>query len=103
MYARVALVDFKPDEEEKYRRLISEKVIPVVQKQQGAKGGYWLIDSENGKGYGIVLFESKAALDASDEAATRLAEEAPRQGLAKPEFRKCEVIGSLSSVESLAA
>ncbi len=103
MYARLASVDLKPGEVEKYRKMVSDRIIPTVQGQRGFKGGYWLIDSESGKGYGVALFESKAALEATDEAAERLAAEARKEGLSVPRFSHCEVVGSIGAKEILAA
>lgn len=98
MYARVVSVDLRPDQEEKYDSLIRDKVIPQLQKQSGFKGGYWLIDHEGGSGWGIALFESKAALDATDQMAERISEEAQGRGLPAPKYRKCEVVSSVGSV-----
>jgi hypothetical protein len=99
MFARVVSMDLRPDQEEKYDKMIRDTVVPTLQQQQGFKGGYWLIDRDEGTGWGIALFESKAALDATDETAERIREGAQRQGLPAPKYRTCEVLSSVGFVE----
>jgi hypothetical protein len=47
-------------------------VIPNAKRLQGFKGGYWLVDRATGKGFGLTLFESEAALRATEEAAAQI-------------------------------
>ncbi len=103
MFARLASVDLKSGDVDAYRKMVRDKIIPTVEKQRGFKGGYWLIDEEGGKAYGVALFESKEALELSDEAANRLAEDARRSGLSAPTFRYCEVVASIPESKKLAA
>ena len=59
-----------------------------------------LIDHDEGTGWGIALFESKAALDATDETVNRLRDAARREGLkSEPKLRKCEVLSSVGFAE----
>ena len=100
MYARGVSMDLKPGEEEKYARMIRDTIVPTLQKQQGFKGGYWLYDHDEGTGWGIALFESKAALDATDETVNRFRDAARSEGLlSQPKLRKCEVFSSVGFVE----
>jgi len=100
MFARVTSAQLKPDEVEKFTSTIRDQVIPRAQKLRGFKGGYWLVDRSTGKGYGITLFESKEALDATEEQANRIREEASSAaGLAVPAFEHYEVVASVGSAE----
>ena len=92
-------MDLRADQEEKYDKLLRDTIIPTLQKQAGFKGGYWLIDHDEGTGWGIALFESKAALDATDETVNRFRDAVSREGLSEPKFRKCEVLTSVGFVE----
>ncbi len=100
MFARVVTMDLRPDQEGKYDRMVRDTIIPTLEKQQGFKGGYWLIDHDEGAGWGIALFESRAALDATDDTVNRFRDAARREGLeSEPKMRKCEVLSSVGFAE----
>src|SRR2546428_6745303 len=72
MHARVTKYEGPPDQLEAGIKLIKETVIPSAKKLAGFKGGYWLVDRASGKGFSVTLFESEAALKASEDAAAQL-------------------------------
>jgi heme-degrading monooxygenase HmoA len=101
MYARVMTGELKPGDEEKFIRMIRDRVIPRASKLRGFSGGYWLRDLESRRVLGVTLFESEQALRESEEQADRIREEASREaGIEPPRLRRYEVIASVSE-ESL--
>jgi hypothetical protein len=61
----------------------NEKVIPRAKEIAGFKGGYWLMDRQTGKGFAITLFESDAALRASEDSAAQIRSQATQEAGAK--------------------
>jgi hypothetical protein len=101
VYARVVSADLREADVERFVRAVNDQVIPRLRDLQGFKGGYWLVDHETGRGLGVTLFESKAALDATEEQANRIREEASRNaGLTVPSFEHYEVVASISESEA---
>jgi len=72
MHARVTKFEGTPEKLEAGIKLIKETIIPGAKKIPGFKGGYWLVDRASGKGFSVTLFESEAALKASEDAAAQL-------------------------------
>ena len=69
MYARVSV--FKESVDEAIR-VTEERVIPVVLSLPGSRGGFFLVNREEGKTLSLTLWESREALDASADAIARL-------------------------------
>jgi hypothetical protein len=104
MYARVMSTDLPSDKIDVFISTMRDQVIPRASKLQGFKGGYWLVDRENGKAMGVTLYESEAALLASQEAANRIREEVSRNmGLPVPSFEHFEVVASVEIPVRMAA
>jgi hypothetical protein len=61
-------------------RSIKENVVPNVKKIAGFKNGYWLIDRKTGVGFSVGLFDSEAAVQASEEASKKLREQSAAAG-----------------------
>ncbi|HEV8054821.1 MAG TPA: hypothetical protein VGP30_08320 [Candidatus Limnocylindrales bacterium] len=80
MHARVTRFKSEPARIDEGVRRIEEKVVPNAKKLAGFKGGYWLVDRKTGEGFSVTLFESEAALQASEEAAKKLRDEATADG-----------------------
>jgi hypothetical protein len=80
MHARVTRFKGEPARIDEGVRRIKEDVIPFAKKLAGFKGGYWLVDRKTGVGFGLTLFESEAALQASEEAAKKMREQATSAG-----------------------
>ena len=76
MHARVTKYEGTPDKIEAGIKLINEVIVTGAKKIPGFKGGYWLMDRATGKGFSVTLFESEAALKASDAAAAQLRSQA---------------------------
>src|SRR2546422_11063029 len=72
MHGRVTKFEGSPDHLDAAIKLVKETVIPSAKKLAGFKGGYWLVDRASGKGFSVTLFESEAALKASEDAAAQL-------------------------------
>ncbi|TME65309.1 MAG: hypothetical protein E6I54_03970 [Chloroflexi bacterium] len=53
-------------------KLIKETIAPGAKRLQGFKAGYWLVDRTTGKGFSVTLFESEAALHATEDDAAQL-------------------------------
>jgi len=76
MHARVTKFEGSPDQLDAAIKLVKETIVPAAKKLQGFKGGYWLVDRATGKGFSVTLFESEAALKASEDAAAQLRSQA---------------------------
>jgi hypothetical protein len=92
MHARVVHSKGDPAKVDEVTRMIKETVIPNAKKFAGFKGGYWLIDRTTGTGLGVTVFESEAALQASEEAAKKIREGAPATGVQITGVERYEVI-----------
>jgi hypothetical protein len=72
MHARVTRFEGSPDQLEAGIKLIKETIAPGAKRLQGFKGRYWLVDRPTGKGFSVTLFESEAALHATEDDAAQL-------------------------------
>jgi len=72
MFARVTRFEGEPDQVEAATKLIKETIAPGAKRLQGFKAGYWLVDRTTGKGFSVTLFESEAALHATEDDAAQL-------------------------------
>ncbi len=72
MYARVTTLEGPPDRIDDATRYTHEQVLPQLQQMDGFKGFIALADRASGKLRGVVLWESEQALQATDEAASRI-------------------------------
>jgi len=77
--ARATRFEGPPEQLEKLIKYANETVIPAAKKLQGFKGGYWLADRKNGKGFALTLFESESALRASEDASAGIRSDAAKQ------------------------
>jgi quinol monooxygenase YgiN len=66
MHARVVHVQIRHDKLDEATKLFQESVIPAMKQQQGNQGGYLLTDRTSGKGLSVSLWESEAAMTASE-------------------------------------
>ena len=76
MHARVTTFTGSPDRVEEGLRNVRDSIMPMSKKQPGFKAGYWLVDRKSGTGMAITMWESEAAMRASEEAASKLREQA---------------------------
>lgn len=67
MFTRIGIWQGTPDELERWVTRSREQVMPAVQQQSGIRGAYWLLDREAGKALTITIWESEAALRASEQ------------------------------------
>ncbi len=72
MEARVTKFEGSLDQAETFIKYTKETIIPAAKKISGFKGGYWLLDRKSGKGFSVTLFESEAALKASEDTAAQM-------------------------------
>ena len=101
MFARVTSSELTPEDVETFVSMIRNQVIPRAQGLHGFEGGYWLLDRSAGRVMGVTLFESEAALDASEAEASRIREEASRgAGLPNPSHQRYEVVAWTGPAEA---
>jgi len=67
MHARIGAWEGSRSEMERWVTRSRDEVKPAVQSQPGIHGALWLLDRENGRALTITLWESEAAMRASDE------------------------------------
>ena len=59
MFARLTIVQVKPDKVDETIKIYGENVVPAAKSQKGYKGIYLLVDRNTGKGYSISLWDSE--------------------------------------------
>lgn len=104
MYARVQTGHLPPEDIETFVGMIRERVAPQVHTVPGVTGGYWLANRETGKVIGVILYESREALEASTAQAAQIRAEASRgAGLPEPHAEVYEVVETVDLGGLLAA
>jgi hypothetical protein len=89
---------------ERLIKYTSETVLPAAKKLQGFKGGYWLGDRKNGKGFALTFFESESALRASEDASAKLRSDAVKQtGATMTSVERYEVFALAVAEPAMAA
>jgi heme-degrading monooxygenase HmoA len=66
MYARVTVMQGKPETAEEAAKIFNESVIPAAKAQKGFKGALFLTDPTTGKGMSLTLWESEGDLKAGE-------------------------------------
>ena len=69
MFARVSEFGARPERLDNMNREGVEHVLPALKMQDGFNGGLVLADRQSGKVLTVTLWESKQAMDATEEAA----------------------------------
>ena len=64
MYAAVRHYHFKPEDGDKIDKLVQEGFVPLLKKAKGFVRYYWL-DTGNGEGASLSVFEDKTGADES--------------------------------------
>lgn len=79
MFARLTIIQGKPEMVSKAEETVQSAVIPAAQRIPGFKGGYWLIDRETGKAATVTFFSSREELEESEAEADRIRTEAMKK------------------------
>jgi heme-degrading monooxygenase HmoA len=95
MVARVGTWQGSAEELERWIRRSREEVKPSVQKDQGLKAAYWLVDREAGKGLIVTFWESTDAMHASEEARLKRQAATSASTGARVTTERFEIIDSL--------
>ncbi|MFN2484892.1 MAG: hypothetical protein ABR509_08220 [Candidatus Limnocylindria bacterium] len=72
MYARITRFKGDPRRVEDGIFLLHEQVIPRARQREGQVHGYWMVDRTTGEAAVLSLWETEAAMRASEEAAAML-------------------------------
>jgi heme-degrading monooxygenase HmoA len=72
MFASVSTYQGPPDQIDDGLRYAQENIVPSLQEVEGFEGVYLLVDRQSGKVLTITLWETEAALRASEEEANQL-------------------------------
>ncbi|MGD9032356.1 MAG: antibiotic biosynthesis monooxygenase [Desulfobacteraceae bacterium] len=67
MFARLTIVQVKPDKIDETINLYGESVVPAAKSQKGYKGVYMLVDRKTGKGVSISLWENEENAIANEQ------------------------------------
>ena len=67
MFARLTMVQVKPENIDETTKLYGESVVPAAKSQKGYKGAYMLVDRSTGKGVSISLWESEEDAIANEQ------------------------------------
>ena len=71
IYARIGTWQGTPEELEEWVTRAREHVKPSVAQDAGLTAAYWLVDRAGGKGLIVTIWESEAAMQASEQARAR--------------------------------
>ena len=71
MFARIGTWQGSDEELNRWIARSREQVKPTIGQDPGLKAAYWLVDRRTGKGLIVTLWESEAAMDASEQARQR--------------------------------
>lgn len=96
MYARVTKASYAPDQAEAVVRYMRDTLLPTIRQIPGVTAGYFLLDRQHHTGNIIVVYESEAALHASDATAQQMRAQTSQDfsGLGTPSVETYEVIGT---------
>ncbi|MBO0685508.1 MAG: antibiotic biosynthesis monooxygenase [Candidatus Dormibacteraeota bacterium] len=72
MYARMTNVRLDPDRLDQVIAAYEQKVVGVVRQLPGYVGAVLDVDRDTGEGWGLIYWESLAALNASEEESSRI-------------------------------
>lgn len=91
MFARVSLFREPVDDA---IRVTRERVVPIVLGLPGSRGGFFLVNREEGKTLSLTLWESQEALDSSAAPIAQLRDERPQHvpGSELVDFCEYEVV-----------
>jgi len=67
MYARLTIMQVKPDRIDEAIKLYKKSVVPAAKKQKGFMGAYLLTDRQAGKGISITYWRSERLALANEE------------------------------------
>jgi len=68
MFARLTIVQTKPEMKDEVVKLFGDSVIPAAQSQKGFRGSYLLTDSANtGKGISMTLWDNEEDAIANEQ------------------------------------
>lgn len=67
MFARLTIVQMKPDLIDETVKLYENSVVPAAKSQKGFRGAYLLTDSKSGKGISISLWDSEEEAIANEK------------------------------------
>ena len=82
MFARVSIVQGKPEKVNEGISHYREQTVPAARKMAGFKGAYLLVDRKSGKSMGITLWDTERNLQASAAAADKLRAQAAQTAAA---------------------
>jgi hypothetical protein len=71
LHARMSTLEGSPDEMDEGLRDVKERVLPVLQQQDGFKGFIAFGNRQSGELIGITFWESEQAMRASEEVGAR--------------------------------
>ncbi len=83
MFARVSIIQGKPDQVEEGIRHYKEQMLPEAKKMEGFKGAMLFVDRKSGKNLGITLWDSEKNMQASTAAANQLREKGAKAAAAQ--------------------
>jgi heme-degrading monooxygenase HmoA len=71
MHARIGIWQGSPEDLERWIARARAEVKPSLREDPGFHAAYWLVDRGRGRGLIVTLWESEAAMQASEEARRR--------------------------------
>jgi heme-degrading monooxygenase HmoA len=71
MFARIAMIQGKPEKLDEVIRYFQEQVLPAAKKIKGFKEGYMMVNRQTGKVTGMTIWESQQGIQDSKANASR--------------------------------
>ncbi len=81
MFARITRTEARPEDIDGAQvKYDEETLFPTLRTVDGFKGAYVLVDRATGRGLTMTLWESEAAMGASEAAVAKMRDRAPARG-----------------------
>ena len=92
MHARVSWIQGQADRLDDVIKQVNDEVVPMLEQQEGFKGFTMFVDRESGSIMGTSYWESREAMEASDEVGDQSREKASETaGAQSPRVHRFEV------------
>jgi heme-degrading monooxygenase HmoA len=95
VFARIGTWQGTAEELERWVTRAREHVKPSVQRDAGLTAAYWLVDREGGKGLIVTIWESEAAMHASEQSRAQRQSATSAATSARVTTDRYEVVDSL--------
>jgi hypothetical protein len=99
MHAVIGIWTVDPAWHDEQRRLLREKIVPLVTRQPGFVSGYWMRDPESGRSHTTVIFDGQESADAFKALVESGTRQAARVGVVSDILTTVEIVAHAHHVD----